>query len=154
MDLIDPSDKSALEDVLNDIHDTFARDIYVSRQPNVTVMSASLDYNGLYGNVDGVTSSSNEPQIKTFKARVRYLDGAEETMENMADINSQLQIQRPIGEVRIKIDSAGYAYIKDSKRVELDGRRYVINRDVVPHGLFTPKYYNVYLRTADTEKNT
>ena len=81
------------------------------------------------------------------------MDGSEETLENVADMNTQLQVQRPIGEVRIKIDKAGYDYIKDSKRVELDGRRYVINRDVVPHGVFSPKYYNIYLRPADQEDN-
>tara|TARA_Y100000592_G_C5482423_1_gene326500 strand:- start:2974 stop:3438 length:465 start_codon:yes stop_codon:yes gene_type:complete len=151
--LISQADKDAIEAIFNDIHDTFARDLYVYKQPATTVISPSLDYNGLYNNVQGNKTIQNNPQIRTFKARIKYLDTSEETTENVADLNSQLQVQRPIQEVRIKIDKAGYEYIKDSKRVELDGRRFVINRDVVPHGVFSPNYYNVYLRAADKEEN-
>ena len=147
--LISDSDKSDLEKVINSMHDTFARDIYAYKEAKKVVVSTSR-FHGLYSNVQGEKKTENVPQYEKFKARIHYPSRQDE--ENVGgDVDMQIKIERPKGEVRIKIDQAGYDYMKDAKRVEFDGRMFIINSDVRPHGLFTPKYYTLYLKPVDFE---
>jgi hypothetical protein len=39
-----------------------------------------------------------------------------------------------------------YEYIKDARRFDLDGKRFVLNSSFRPHGLFDNKYYTLYLK--------
>ena len=62
---------------------------------------------------------------------------------------SQIKVDKHVGEVRIKVDEIGYGYLKDTKRCEFDGRKFSIISDEMPHGLFSPRYYNFYLKAID-----
>ena len=125
--LISDSDKSELEKVINSMHDTFAREIYAYKEAKKVIVSSNK-FHGLYSNVQGEQKVENVPQYQTFKARIYYADKQSE--EN---------------------DQAGYDYMKDAKRIEFDGRMFVVNSDVRPHGLFTPTYYTLYLKPVDFE---
>lgn len=147
--LISDSDKSELEKVINSMHDTFAREIYAYKEAKKVIVSSNK-FHGLYSNVQGEQKVENVPQYQTFKARIYYSDKQGE--ENVGgDVGMQIKVERPKGEVRIKIDQAGYDYMKDAKRIEFDGRMFVVNSDVRPHGLFTPTYYTLYLKPVDFE---
>jgi hypothetical protein len=39
-----------------------------------------------------------------------------------------------------------YNYIKDARRFDLDGKRFVLNSSFRPHGLFDNQYYTLYLK--------
>jgi len=148
--LISDSEKGLLDKFIDVMHDTFARDIYAYKEAKKVVLSQDLSFHGLYGNVNGEKKVQNVPQFKKFKARIFYPDRQSE--ENIgASVGSQIKVESPQGEVRIKIDKDGYDYIKDALRIEFDERRFVINRDVRPHGLFSPKYYTLYLKPVDFE---
>lgn len=147
--LISDSDKSDIEKVIDSMHDTFAREIYAYKEAKKVIISSS-SFHGLYSNVNGEQQTENVPQFQTFKARIYYPDRQREDSVG-GDVDMQIKVERPQGEVRIKIDQDGYNYIKDAKRVEFDGRRFIINRDVRPHGLFAPKYYTLYLKPVDFE---
>ena len=148
--LIPEPQRTLLKSVIDDIHDTFARDIIVYKEAKRVIISTDSNYNYLYNNVSGEfgTSVQNQPQSQTFKARILYEDKQREKNFD-GEVDSQINVQRPIGQVRIKINEEGYLYIKDVKRVELDGRKFIVDGDERPHGLFGAEYYTFYLKPVE-----
>jgi hypothetical protein len=147
--LIDNIDKDSLESVFESMHDTFARDIKFIKDAKRVILSTDPNYNYLYKNVKGrVTSIKRKIVETTFKARIMYIGRQNEDIFD-GDASSQIKVDKHIGEVRIKVDSIGYEYLKNTKRCEFDGRKFSIISDEMPHGLFSPKYYNFYLKAID-----
>ena len=140
--------KAAYESVMQDMHDTFARSIFAYKESQKVIVSTDPNFNYLYNNVKGVSQIVRKSQFKSLLARVLYMDKQTEVNFD-ADVSSQIKVSHDIGEVRIKLDADGYAYFKDAKRVEIDGRLFFKVTDVRPHGLFRPKFYTYYLRPTD-----
>lgn len=140
--------KAAYESVMQDMHDTFARSIFAYKESQKVIVSTDPNFNYLYNNVKGVSKIVRKSQFKSLLARVLYMDKQTEVNFD-ADVSSQIKVSHDIGEVRIKLDADGYAYFKDAKRVEIDGRLFFKVTDVRPHGLFRPKFYTYYLRPTD-----
>lgn len=143
--LISDSQKNTIKAIIDDIHETFARDISVFEEGRKILISASSEYNGIYGRTGGGTSSTTVSSVKhTIKARIKYIDARE---QNLADgnINSQLNIDFIEGSVRITVDAAGFVILKEAKRCEFEGRKYTIESKGNPTGIFGPQYYHFYL---------
>ena len=103
----------------------------------------------MYKNVRGQVSSIQRKIVETtFKARIMYVGRQNEDIFD-GETSAQIKVDKHIGEVRIKVDKIGYEYLKETKRCELDGRKFTIVSDEMPHGLFTPKYYTFYLKPSD-----
>lgn len=138
--------KASYEAVMQDMHDTFARTIYAYKEAQKVIVSTDPNFNFLYNNVKGVSQIVRKSQFKALSARILYVD---KNMEEMYNVDSQIKVARDIGEVRIKLNAEGYAYFKDAKRVEIDGRLFYKITDVKKHGLFRPKFFTYYLRPTD-----
>lgn len=147
--LINDSDKEKLESVFDDIHDTFAREIKFIKDAQRVILSTNPNYNYLYKNTRGQIQSVKRQIIEdVFMARILYIGKQDEDLFD-GETNSQIKVDKHIGEVRIKVDKKGYEYLKDTKRCEFDGRKFSIVSDEMPHGLFSPRYYNFYLKAID-----
>jgi len=142
--------KAQYETVMQNMHDTFARPVLAYKDSRKVVISTNADYNYLYNNVrgDATKSIKNQVQFQTFEARILYEDKQREELVDGA-ANSSMKVQRPVGEVRMKVDKTGYDYIKDSKRIEIDGALFYKATDVRRHGLFSPKFFTYYLRPTE-----
>tara|TARA_Y100000310_G_C20263807_1_gene614882 strand:+ start:168 stop:611 length:444 start_codon:yes stop_codon:yes gene_type:complete len=138
--------KASYEAVMQDMHDTFARTIYAYKEAQKVIVSTDPNFNYLYNNVKGVSQIVRKTQFEALSARILYVD---KNMEEMYNVDSQIKVERDIGEVRIKLNAEGYAYFKDAKRVEIDGRLFFKVTDVKKHGLFRPKFFTYYLRPTD-----
>jgi hypothetical protein len=144
--LLNSTQKAALQAAFSDLHDTFARDIYVYKEAQTTVISTSPNYNPIYQeNKNQSQTVSRKVVAQTFKARITYDTDRIQDNVTSPEIESQLKIKLPNGYVRIKVAKDGYEYLKGSKRVEFDGRKFSIQSDVRPHGLFVPTYYTFFL---------
>lgn len=140
------SQKSAMQSVFQDLHDTFARPIYYYKEAKKVVLSTQPSFNSIYQQQSvPQTSVKKITQSGSFNARIQYDTDRSETSLNDDEINSQLKIRMPDGYVRIKVDEEGYGHLRDTKRLEFDGRRFSVESDVRPHGLFTPNYYTFFL---------
>ncbi|NDG53033.1 MAG: hypothetical protein EBY39_08430 [Flavobacteriia bacterium] len=147
--LINNIDKDSLESVFDDIHDTFAREIKFIKDAQKVILSTDPYYNYLYKNSRGqINSVKNKIVEAKFKARILYVGRQEEDLFD-GETNSQIKVDKHIGEVRIKVAKDGYEYLKNTKRCEFDGRKFTIVSDEMPHGLFAPKYYTFYLKAVD-----
>ena len=149
-DLFTSSEKSDLESIFDDLHDTFGRNVIAYKEATKTIISTNTDFNYLYKNVQGDATRTirKVAQYKTIKARILYEDKQRETLYD-AETSSQIKVDRPVGNVRMKVNKEGYLYLKDSKRIELDGKNFVFDSEVRPFGLFSPNYYTFYLRPAE-----
>lgn len=145
---LNSSEKAALESVMQDVHDTFARTIYAYKEAKKVIVSTDPNFNYLYNNVKGVKKTISSTQFKAIQARVLYMDRQKEVSFD-GDVNSLTKIYHDVGEVRIKVDSTGHDYFRDAKRVEIDGRLMFKITDVKKHGLFSPKFFTYYLKATD-----
>lgn len=133
---------------MQNMHDTFSRTIYAYKDSQKVIVSTDVNFNYLYNNVKGVSQVVRKSQFKAISARVLYMDKQKEVMFD-SEVDSQIKVQHDIGEVRIKLNAEGYAYFKDAKRVEIDGKLFFKITDVKKHGLFKPKFFTYYLRPTD-----
>lgn len=147
--LIDDQGKEDLQSVFNSIHDTFAREIKFIKDATKVILSTDPNYNYLYNNTRGQISSIKYKITEaTFKARILYIGRQNEDLFD-GETSAQIKVDKHVGEVRIKVDAEGYAYLKDTKRCEFDGRKFSVVSDEMPHGLFSPHFYTFYLKAVD-----
>jgi hypothetical protein len=145
---LNSDERKQYEEVMQNMHDTFARTIYAYKESLKLIVSTDPNFNFLYNNVKGVSQSIRKSQFKPIKARISYMDKQNEITYD-AQVDSQIKVTQNIGEVRIKVDQEGNGYFKDAKRVEIDGRLFFKITDVKKHGLFAPKFFTYYLQPAD-----
>ena len=146
--LLTNAEKTTLNEAMDALHDTFARDIQIIKEAVKTVSTSNAQFNSVYGTAGSSTSLTYTPQSGTYKARVQYLRQEEDYFTD-SELDSQLKIKMPAGSVRIKVSGDAHDYLKDAKRVQMDDRRFTIQSDYRPHGLFDARYYTYYLKPID-----
>lgn len=150
-EFLSPSERASIAANLLDLHDTFGREIVVYKEAQKVVISTDPGFNKLYGNAGKSTPNvQNVPVRKVFKARVRY--DTDRSLEYFGETDAQVKVNRPDpnSTVRIKLKVEDYDYIKEAKRVELDGRMFHIESDPRPHGLFdVVQFTTLFLRPIE-----
>lgn len=145
--LISASEKTALEAVMDDVHETFAREITAYKDASQVVIITNPDFNPLYDTGGGTTESIiNTPVSRTFKVRIQYQDDIKKQYWDESNIQAQFKIEEVKGSVRIKLYAEDYEWLKDAKRFDIDGNRFVLYSSFKPHGLFNNKFYTLFLK--------
>lgn len=143
--------KNNIKSIIDQIHDTFAREITVFKIGQRTAIASSPTYNALYRQQSSNSSTTEVSQ--TFSARIKYVEMNEELLQDSSSNSSysagQDKIILPAGTVKIKVNLEGYEYVREAKRIELDGRRFSIKSDGKPLGMFGPQYYEFILIPMD-----
>lgn len=142
--LLTSAEKTAINSALSDIHDTFARDIYVYVKEASSV-PAELNYNPLYGRTKNTAKISSETTLTkhTFTARVFYKN---EQKEDVIDGNGQMNLMASEGQVRIKVKSDAYEKIKICSKIEVDDELYIVDGDAKVIGPFDAQFYSIFLK--------
>jgi hypothetical protein len=78
------------------------------------------------------------------QARIYYFGKQTDKEEGLS--GQQTAITFPTGSIRLKINLAAYEILKDAKEVEVDGELFNVESDAAKAGLFTTRYYVLYLR--------
>jgi hypothetical protein len=151
VEFLSPSDRADIAANLLNLHDTFGRDIIVYKEAQKVIISTDPNYNYLYNTAGAQTNSvENVPVKKVFKARIRY--DTDRSLEYFGDTDAQVKVSKPDANsmVRIKLKIEDYQYIKDAKRIELDGRMFHVESDPRAHGLFDEvQFYTLFLRPTE-----
>ena len=136
--------KTVINSALSDVHDTFARNIYVYVKESSSTPT-ELNYNPLYGRRVNVSKISSEDTLTkyTYTARIFYKNQQE---EDIIDGNGQMNLMASEGEVRIKVKSDAYEKIKICSKIEVDDELYVVNGDAKVIGPFNAQFYSIFLK--------
>ena len=145
--LISDSEKTAVGNVFDDMHDTFARAVTVFQQDNTLFVATNSTYNALYQRLQDSTTTRSKVTQSTVMARIKY----EQNQREIDIPGSRAQVNVPLGEgvVRVKLEAAGYELFKKAAKIEIDGEAFRIVSDASKVGPFTVKFYTLYLRRAD-----
>jgi hypothetical protein len=138
--------KDAISSVISNIHETFAVDIVVFKIGQDIALSTNPNYNAIYRKTSIQTQKTEES--RTISARVRYLKMAEEVFDykdGSSATATQSRVILPAGSVKIKVANDDHLYIKDAKRIEMDGMRFIIQHNPRPIGFFDKTQYWEYL---------
>ena len=150
------TERASIAANLLDLHDTFGRDIVVYKEAKKVIISTDPNYNYLYQNTGSQNQSvQNVPVKQIFKARIRY--DTDRSLEYFGETDTQVKVNRvdPNSTVRIKLKIEDHEYIKDAKRIELDGRMFHVESDPRFHGLFdTIQFVTLFLRPIETNGQT
>ena len=151
LNLVSDNAKNQAIAALENVHDTFARTITAYKDAELNITAVTPEYNSIYGS-NGLSIEKSVVSSE-FTARIKkYNTPSEEYLED-GRMNAQFKIPIPKGTVRIKVEPIGFNFIKDAKRIELDGKRYSIMNDSIPKtiGPFGPQYYAFYLAPIDPD---
>jgi len=142
------SQKTEIEKLYNKLHETFSQEITVYKNGKKTLIAHDPKYNSVYGrnNLGKRDSVEYETISETFGARIYYIKTEEELFNNE---NSQVKVIMPKGSVKVIVKEEGFKFIKESRRVEFDGRKFSIHTDGSPYGLTGNLFYTFYLTPLD-----
>ncbi len=146
--LITSAEKSALNSVMSDQHDTFARLVTVYKRAKETVLTPSVSFNSVYGNAGSTTSITYTPQSTQIYARIMYNKSFDEDYFSDTEADSQLKIKMQEGKIRLKIKADDYEVTKDALRLEFDNGVYFIDSDFRGHGLFNVQFYTFFVKSS------
>ena len=143
--LLTDAEKTDLQSALSDVHDTFARNIYVYVEQGGATAPAELNFNPLYGRKKDTSKiSSNTSLTKyTYAARVYY---ESKQNEELVDGKGQMNLTASEGKIRVKVKSEAYEKIKICSRIEVDDNLYVVDGDAKVIGPFDAQFYSIYLK--------
>jgi len=141
------SEKNELGNVFDDIHDTFARDISVFQRDNEIFVATNGTYNALYARIQNAPTTRAKVTKTTVKARILYAQQQSEM--DLPGSRAQVNVQMSEGSVRVKIDEAGYKLFTQASKIEIDGEVFRIVSDPAKAGMFTVKFYILYLKRSD-----
>ena len=134
---ISDDQKQNIKNIVDKIHETFARDIVVYQEGSKQNIAQAPSYNTYYKR--GV-----EPKQKliknsrTIKARIQYRSLQQADFYQEA---AQEKINIPEGQIFIIVSLADSEFMKTAKIIELDGKTYSINSPGLPQGMFGPQYF-------------
>ena len=142
--LLTDAEKTAVNSAMSDMHDTFARDIYVYVK-EVASVPVELNYNPLYGRRRDTSKISSEETLTqyTYSARIFYKN---EQKEDIIDGNAQMNLMASEGQVRVKVKSAAYEKMKICSKIEVDNELYVVDGDAKVIGPFGAQFYAISLK--------
>jgi hypothetical protein len=146
--------KVSISSVIDNIHETFARTITCYKDGERVSLATNSQYNSYYHQQSSNTEFS-EVSLE-IQARIRYVK-ADEDLFSFKDGGSahgnQNKVALPAGSVKIKVDRSGHEFIRDTKRIELDGNRYAIVSNARQIAMFGPDYspYYEYILTPTDE---
>ena len=142
--LLTDAERTAVNSALSDMHDTFARDIYVYVKEASSV-PVELNYNPLYGRRRDTSKISSEETLTryTYSARIFYKN---EQKEDIIDGNAQMNLMASEGQVRVKVKSAAYEKMKICSKIEVDNELYVVDGDPKVIGPFSAQFYSISLK--------
>jgi hypothetical protein len=142
---ISPQDEQTFGNQFNDLHATWARPISIFRQAQQVIIATNPAHNFIYDTSPTNDIVANIPVSGVFQARIAY--NKQQTRNQFStDKTEQVNLKMFEGDVRIKLDPTGAAFLEGASRVQFDGSTFEIINSQRPHGLFAPNFYTYFLK--------
>lgn len=140
------SEQESLNNEFNNLHETFGLPVVMYKTAQQVVISTNPSHSALFPGAPSNDVIQNVVQSGVFKARIKY--GTREDLVPFGGLGSQQPIIRLAeGEVRIKLDPTGSAYLADATRATFDGKEFDVITESRPHGLVgSHNFFTYYLK--------
>ena len=144
-----------VRDLADTLHTTFARTITVYKNAKKTLIASTTAWNALYRKTNTGSNSSVEytEVSQSFTARIYYenMDTSYLTDDGPSQqAGSQNKVVVPAGSVNIVVKEDAYDYLSEARRVEFDGRKFIIESDGQPRGFTSNQFYTFVLSPVDS----
>lgn len=142
--LISAAQKTAWQSVHSNIHDTFSLPIKVFKEGKDIILSTNPNYSHIYKQPLGnIQKQTNE---RTIQARIFYFPRKLGNTFSALSNEDAVKLEQPSEEVRLKVTTADFDFIKDADRFILDGHAYEKASGGTPNGLFGSGFYTIIIR--------
>lgn len=134
------------------MHDTFSRKIQVYKHAEKTVIATNANYNAIYGRTNAGSKGgvSYKMVMQEFDARVYYIEQTQEYLAKEGhDSSSQNKIILPKGSIKIVVTLDGHNFLKEAKRVDVDGKTFLIKSGGSSSGFPSNEFYRFFLTPTE-----
>ena len=136
--------KATFNNVLNNMHDTFAKTIYVYVEEAQTV-SVDVNYNPLYGRVKDQSKSQLSKVLTKYEYQARVYYPSSQA-ESIVDFGAQTNLLSSQGRVRIKVKAEVVEKIKICSKIEINDMLYVLDSDLKIEDQISQNFYTLFLK--------
>lgn len=140
--LLNETEKNNLTPLIEDLFDTFARDIIIHKEPK-KIIKNNINKN-LIGYQDASIQQSIEyiPEKGTFKAKIKYQ--TEQDLKNILGVN--YDISKGIVKIKVRKDARDYILNgMKTEKVEIDNLFFNLISDESVKKFFNTTYYVFFL---------
>lgn len=140
--LLNETEKNNLTPLIEDLFDTFARDIIVHKEPKKIIKNNINKH--LIGYQDSSVQESIEyiPEKTTFKAKIKYQ--TEQDLKNISTLN--YDISKGIVKIKVRKDARDYILNgTKTEKIEIDRLFFNIISDESVKKFFNTTYYVFFL---------
>lgn len=152
-DFFTSAEKLEFSNLFNDLHDTFSYPIYIFKQRDELVITDNPNHSYVWDNAPTNTQTVTTFVSGTFNARVLYGKTQERNfISTRQSDRGEDQIGAEVfeGDVRLKLDPTGAAFIKEAQRVTFNDSLFEVKTETRHHGLFAPnKWQTFYLKKVN-----
>ena len=143
--LITDIDKKYFVEAIDDLFETFKREILIHKEPQKIVKQVNADLYAGYGDTSNPTNVEFVPISKSFYAMISYQD------KQKIDANADIGVQYSKGIVRIRVKDDARNYILGGKtlKIDIDEKSFNLITDDSVKSYFGTKYYVFYLEAAN-----
>lgn len=149
-DLLTVSERSSYQEAMQNLHDTFARDIVIYQTASKTLVSTNPKHNFMYGSAGDGSAIEQVVISGTFKARIHYPNEAklEQFLRAGGSKNDdQIQLKRRGWKVKLIVDESVKSILEKCERIEFDGVTYAVDSSARPHGVVGVQFWDFYLQS-------
>lgn len=153
--LISDSQKAEMESAMLDVFDTFKRLITVYTAPEKVIISTDPNFSrfGQFGQNSEMnsTQTTQEPIPQQIYATILYSknqDFEQFNKDKTGGTYEQIKVRDSNVRVRIRVESTGFAILKDVKMITLDGREFRVDSPPRGHGLFTTTRWDFFFKES------
>ena len=144
-----------VRDLADTLHTTFARTITVYKNAKKTLIASTTAWNSLYRKTNtGANSSVEYTTVSdSFEARIYYDDMDTSYLTNdgpSEQAGTQNKVVVPDGTVRIVVKETAYDYLREARRVEFDGNKFIIESAGRPRGFTSNQFYTFILSPIES----
>jgi hypothetical protein len=143
--LITDADKKYFVAAIDDLFETFKREILIHKEPQKIVKQVNADLYAGYGDTSNPANVEYVPISKSFYAMIAYQD--KQKSDTDADVG--FQYSKGIVRIRVKEDARNYILNGKTLKIDIDGKAFNLITDDSVKNYFDTQYYVFHLEAAN-----
>lgn len=151
MNLLSTNLKSIASGAINNLFDSFSRNITIYKTPQRVIISEGSGYNFAFGNTDSNVEIENVILSGVFPAKIKYDPEQERIFGNIRQQDEVQSLREMLlkGRVKVTVRPDAHEFLKDCEQVQIDGKTVRVRSDYRPHFPFGAiELYNYYFEAV------